>query len=73
MLKPQFGCFFSHHFVLKVTAIINDNLTRDTESGANLIEYEEGDSLPVGLKCRHGFDPLSKVVYGHNNVLIPLI
>jgi hypothetical protein len=51
--------------------MINENITRDSESGYNLIEYEEGSSLPVGFNCRHGFIPLSKVVYDHDNVLIP--
>jgi hypothetical protein len=71
MLKPQFGCYLFHHFILKVTAMISDNLTRDTKSGDNLIEYEEGDSLPIGFNCRNVFDPLNKVVYDHDNVLIP--
>jgi hypothetical protein len=56
---------------MKVTAMINDNLTRDTEPGDNLIEYEEGNNLPIGFHGRHGFDPLSKVVDDHDNMLIP--
>jgi hypothetical protein len=51
--------------------MINDNLTRDSEYGDNLIEYEEGDSLPVGFNRRHGLNPFSKSFYGHDNVLIP--
>jgi hypothetical protein len=30
MLKPQLGCYLFHHFILKVTAMSNDNITRDT-------------------------------------------
>jgi hypothetical protein len=50
--------------------MISDNLTRDFEPGYNLIEYKEGGSIPIGFNCRNGLDPLSKVVYGHDNVLM---
>jgi hypothetical protein len=56
---------------MKVTAMISDNLTQDSEPGYNLIEYEEGDSIPIKFNRRHGLEPLSKVFYGHNNVLMP--
>jgi hypothetical protein len=29
-LKPQFRCYFFHHFILKVTVVISENLTRDS-------------------------------------------
>jgi hypothetical protein len=51
--------------------MISDNLTRDTEPDSNLIEYEEGSSLPIGFHGRHGFSPLSKVVNDHDNMLMP--
>ena len=51
--------------------MINDNLTQDFEPSYNLIEYEEGDSIPIKFNYRYGLDPLSKVFYGHDNVLIP--
>jgi hypothetical protein len=56
---------------MKVTSMISDNLTRDTELGDNFIEYEEGDNIPIVFNYRHGIDPLSKVVDVHDNVLIP--
>jgi hypothetical protein len=71
MLKPQFRCYFLHHFIPKVTAIISDNVTRDSEPGYNLIEYEEGTSITIGFNYRHGLKKLGKVVYDHDNVLIP--
>jgi hypothetical protein len=71
MFKPQLRCYLFHHFILKVTAMISDNLTRDTEPGDNLIEYKEGGSIPIGFNFRHGLDPLSKVVDDHDNVLMP--
>jgi hypothetical protein len=52
--------------------MISDNLIRDTEPGDNLIEYEEGNNLPIGFYSRHGFIPLSKLVDYHNNMLMPL-
>jgi hypothetical protein len=51
--------------------MISDNLTRDTEPGDNLVEHEEGCSLPIIFYGRHGLDPLSKVVDDHDNVLMP--
>ena len=51
--------------------MISDNLTRDTEPGDNLVEHEEGWSLPIGFYGRHGFGPLGKVFDNHDNVLIP--
>ena len=51
--------------------MISDNLTRDSELVYNLIEYEECDSIPIVFNCRHGIDPISKVVNDHDNVLIP--
>jgi hypothetical protein len=51
--------------------MISDNLTRDSEPGYNLIEYEEKSSLTIGFNCRHGLNPLSKVFYSHDNVLMP--
>ena len=70
MLKPHLGCYLFHHFVMKVTTMMGDNITWDTEPSDNLIEYEEGRSLPIIFNCRHGLDPLIKVVYDHNNVLM---
>jgi len=51
--------------------MISDNLTRDTELGDNLVEHEEGCSLPIGFYSRHGFGPLGKVVDSHDDVLMP--
>jgi hypothetical protein len=51
--------------------MINDNLTWDFEPGDNLIEYKEGDSILIGFNCRHGLNPPIKVVYGHDNVVMP--
>jgi hypothetical protein len=51
--------------------MINDNITWDSKPGYNLIEYEEGSSLTIRLNCRHGLNPLSKVMYDHDNVLMP--
>ena len=56
---------------MKVTAMISDNLTQDNEPRDNLVEHEEGCSLPIRFNCRHGLDPLSKVVDEHDNVLMP--
>jgi hypothetical protein len=56
---------------MKVTAMISENITRDSEPGYNLIEHEKCSSLTIGFNRRHGLGPLSKVVYGHNNMLIP--
>ena len=57
MLKPQFICYFFHHFIMKVTAMINDNLTWDYEPGYNLIEHEQTTFLPsyltVGMASYH--------------------
>jgi hypothetical protein len=71
MSKSHIICYLFHHFILKVTTMISDNLTRDTEPGYNFIEYEEGGSIHIGFNYRHGLDPLSKVVNRHDNVLIP--
>jgi hypothetical protein len=49
--------------------MINENLTQDSEPGYNLIEYEEGNNIPIGFYCRNGLEPLTKVVYDHVNVL----
>jgi hypothetical protein len=51
--------------------MINENLTRDSELGYNLIEYEEGKNLTIGSNYRHGLNLFSKVVYDHDNVLMP--
>jgi hypothetical protein len=56
---------------MKVTSMISDNITWDTEHGNNLIKYKEGCSIPIGFNYMHGLSPLSKVVDGHDNVLIP--
>jgi hypothetical protein len=50
---------------------MSDNLTWDTKPGDNLIEYEEGNSLPIVFNCRHGLNPIIKVVDDHDYVLIP--
>jgi hypothetical protein len=50
--------------------MISDNLTRDTELGDNLIEYEEGGSLPFGFNYMLGLGPLIIVFYDHDNVYI---
>jgi hypothetical protein len=53
--------------------MINDNITQDYEPSYNFIGYKEGNSITIIFNCRHGLDPLSKVVYDHNNVLMPPI
>jgi hypothetical protein len=70
MLKPHLGWYLFHHFILKVTSMISDNHTRDPKPDDNLIEYEEGDSILIGFNCRHGLNPLIKVFYDHDNVLM---
>jgi hypothetical protein len=71
MYKTHFRCYFYRHFILKMTAMISDNLTQDTEPGDNLVEYEKNNNLPIGFHGRNGFDPLGEVVNSHDNVLIP--
>jgi hypothetical protein len=56
---------------MKVTAMINENITQDSEPSYNLIEYEERNSLTIKFNYRNGLIPLSEVVYDHNNVMIP--
>ena len=51
--------------------MVSDTLTQDTKPGDNLVQYKEGCSLPIGFNCRRGLGPLSKLVDGHNNVLMP--
>ena len=51
--------------------MISDNITRDTEPGDNLVEHEEGCSLPIGFYSSHGLGPLSEVVNDHDNMLVP--
>ena len=65
MSKPQLRCYLYHHFIMKVTSMVSDNLTRDLEPGDNLIEYKEGGSPPIIFNYRHVLDPLSKVVDDH--------
>jgi hypothetical protein len=50
--------------------MINDNLTRDSKPGYNLIEHKKLGSPTIGFDCRHGLNPLSEVVCGHDNVLM---
>ena len=71
MFKPHLRRYFYHHFILKMIAMINDNLTRDIELGDNLVEYEKSCNLPIGFHSRHGFGPPGEVVDSHDNVLMP--
>ena len=71
MYKLHLRCYLFHLFILKLTAMISDNLTWDTEPSDNLVEHEEGCSLPIGFYSRHGFDPLGNVIDNHDDVLIP--
>jgi hypothetical protein len=71
MLKRNFRLYFFHHFIMKVTAMISNNINRDSELGYNLVEYEEGRSITIRFNCRNGLDPLSELFYDHNNVLMP--
>jgi len=56
---------------MKMTSMINENITRDSKPGYNLIEYKEGDSISIEFNCRNGLKPLGKVVDSHDNVLMP--
>jgi hypothetical protein len=51
--------------------MISENLTRDIELGDNLIEYEEGDNIPIGFNHRHVLNTLIKLFDDHDNVFIP--
>jgi hypothetical protein len=51
--------------------MISENITRDTEPSDNLVEHEEGCSLPIRVYSRHGLDPLSEVFDDHDNILVP--
>jgi hypothetical protein len=56
---------------MKVTPMISDNLTQDYEPSYTLIEYEEGDSIPIIFNYRHGIVPLIKLFYGYDSMLMP--
>jgi hypothetical protein len=71
MSKPHIRFYLFHYFVLKVTTMVSDNLTQDTELDDYLIEHKEGDSIPIKFNYRHGLYPLSKVVDSHDNMLMP--
>jgi hypothetical protein len=51
--------------------MIRDNITRDIEPGDNLVEHEEGYSLPIGFYSRHGFNPFGKIFDIHYDALMP--
>ena len=72
MLLPetQFESQLSHHTILKMTAMVSDNLSRYTKMSDNLVEKEKSYSLTIIPKSRHILDPLRKVVYCYNNVLV---
>ena len=72
MLLPetQFESQLSHHTILKMTAMISDNLSRNTKTSNNLVEKKKSCSLTIIPKSRHSLDPLRKVVYCYDNVLV---
>jgi hypothetical protein len=51
--------------------MISDNLTRDSEPDYNLTEHEESNNITIEFNYRHNLNPLIKVVYDHDNVLMP--
>jgi hypothetical protein len=51
--------------------MIIENLIQDFEPGYNLIEHEKCNNLTIGFNYRHGLGPLSRVVYDHDNMLMP--
>jgi hypothetical protein len=51
--------------------VISDNITQDSEPGYNLIEHKKCSGLTMIFNYKNGLSPLTKVVYGRNNVLMP--
>ena len=70
LLKSKFQIQLIHHLTLKVTAMISDNLSRNTKTSNNLVEKKKSCSLTIIPKSRHSLDPLRKVVYCYNNILV---
>jgi hypothetical protein len=57
MYKPHIRCYFFHHFILKVTTMISENITGDTEPSDNLIDTKKvvvfPSDLTVGMDLNH--------------------
>ena len=54
--------------ILEITAMVNDNLSRDTEPWDNLIEKEQYYYFTIIFISGHVLSSLFEVVYGHDNV-----
>ena len=71
LFKPYHSGQFGHYAVLKVTAMVSDNLFRNTKTHDNLVENEKICSFPVSLIGGHYLFPLREVIHSDNNVFVP--
>lgn len=60
-----------HNLILKVTSMIIENISWDSEPRYNMVEYKEFCSLTIIFNGRHGFYPFSKLIHNHDNMLFP--
>jgi len=72
MLLPetQLESQFRHYLILEMTSMVSDNLFTNTEPGNSLIEEKQGRCVTVILESRYSLNPLSKLVYGHDDILL---
>ena len=54
--------------ILKVSAIVSENISQDKKLSNSKIKHEVYNSLTIATKGRHGLKQLGEVIDGHNNV-----
>ena len=64
-MLTQTSCF------LEVTAKICYNILQNTELGYNMVKNKKCSCFPIIVKYLHSFDPLSKLVYCYDDIVMP--
>jgi hypothetical protein len=62
----------THHLVLEVGAMINDNILQDTESSYDVVKKKECCSTTIVKKCRHNLNQFSELINDKNDINVPL-
>jgi hypothetical protein len=61
----------NNNIILKVTAMVSDNIPQNSNPSYDMIEYKVCCSPTIRFNCRHGLIPLGKIMHDHNNVMVP--
>ena len=72
MMKTQLSTQLNHHLIMEMGFVISDYGLWNSKPSYCMIEKEESDNITILYICRHFLSPFCEIIYGYNDVTMPL-